>query len=172
MRGAGRKVNADADERGDCAMEELKGLELVKEYREHPDRYLPMMDHTEQVPRRNEYGDVNIGWYAGLLGENRPFFAECWAADRITMLTVFIPTKGIEEKTPAELEEWLLEIGYFSFKNEDHSPAEVVVFTNEKKEDFFSVNICVGSEDGEALIDGAPLLPWSVLNDYNGTAAV
>ena len=39
----------------------LEGLDLIKEVRANPDRYLPMVDHTEKVPRRNEYGDVNIG---------------------------------------------------------------------------------------------------------------
>lgn len=148
----------------------LEGMELIKDYRTHREHYLPMNDHTEQVPRRNDYGDVNIGWYAGLLEPNRPYFAECWAADGITMLTIFISTKGIEDKSPAELEEWLLRTGYFSYKEANHSPAKVIVFTNPAKEDFFSVNICVGVGDEPALIDGAPLLPWSVLNEYNKAA--
>ena len=148
-------------------MEELKGLEFVKAYREHPERYYPMRDHTEQVPRRDKFGDINIGWYAGLLDENRPFFAECWASDGITMLTIFVSVKGIEDKTPEELDEWLRRIGYFSYKNEDHGTAEVILFKTPENEEFFSVNICVGVEDRPALIDGAPLLPWSVLNDFN-----
>ncbi len=50
----------------------FEGLDLIKEVRANPERYLPMVDHTEEVPRRNEYGDVNIGWNAGLLEESRP----------------------------------------------------------------------------------------------------
>ena len=79
---------------------DLSGLELVKACREHPERYYPMRDHTEQVSRRDKFGDSNIGWYAGLLDENRPFFAECWASDGITMLTIFVSVKGIEDRTP------------------------------------------------------------------------
>ena len=152
-------------------MEGLTGLDLVKAYRAHPERYYPMRDHTEQVPRRDEYGDVNIGWYAGLLDEKRSFFAECWAEDRITMLTIFISTKGIEDSTPEELEAWLQRVGYFSCTKENESPAKAVIFTDRENEEFFSVNICVGVEDKPAMIDGAPLLPWSVLNEYNRTAA-
>ena len=55
----------------------LEGLDLIKEVRANRERYLPMIDHTEEVPRRNEYGDVNIGWNAGLLEPNRPYFVEC-----------------------------------------------------------------------------------------------
>lgn len=30
----------------------LEGMELVRNYRMHRDHYLPMNDHTEQVPRK------------------------------------------------------------------------------------------------------------------------
>ena len=53
----------------------LEGLALIKDYRKNPDKYLPAIDHTEEVPAVNEYGERNIGWYAGLLEENRIFFA-------------------------------------------------------------------------------------------------
>ena len=54
----------------------LSGLELIKAYRANPDHYLPMIDHREEVPGRNEYGEVNIGWNAGLLDATRPYFVE------------------------------------------------------------------------------------------------
>jgi len=148
---------------------ELTGLNLVKDYRAHPEKYLPMIDHTEHVPRRNEYGDVNIGWNAGLLEENRPYFVECWAADGITMLTIFISTRGIEDKTPDELTKWFLDIGYFSFVDGGYQTAEIGTFTNPEGNTFFSINIAVGVEDEPARIEGAQIYPWSVLNSFNKT---
>jgi hypothetical protein len=147
----------------------LEGLDLIKEVRANPDRYLPMVDHTEEVPHRNEYGDVNIGWNAGLLESNRPYFVECWAADGITMLTIFVSTKGIEQKTPDELTRWFLDIGYFSFTDGGYQTAEIGTFTNPEGAEFFSINIAVGVGDNPALIDGAPIYPWKTLNEYNRT---
>ena len=103
----------------------LSGLELIKAYRENPERYLPMIDHTWEMPAVNEYGEVNIGWYAGLLEENRPFFAVCWAVDHMTTLTIYVSAKGIEDKTAEELDQWFQDIGYFSYRDQEHYPADV-----------------------------------------------
>ena len=147
----------------------LSGLELIKDYREHPEKYLPMIDHTGQTPERNEYGEVNIGWNAGLLEENRPFFVECWTVDHITMLTIYVSAKGIENKTPDELDRWFQDIAYYSYRDtgEDYGPPEVRTFTNPQKDEFFSINIGVGVDEEPALIEGALIKPWSVLNEYN-----
>ena len=144
-----------------------EGLDLIKEVRANPGKYLPMYDHTEEVPRRNQFGDVNIGWNAGLLEPDRPYFAECWAADGVTMLTLFVSKKGIEQSTPDELTMRFLDVGYFSFPQGGYQTAEIWKFTNPKGEEFFSVNIAVGAEDGPALIEGAVIYPWKILNEYN-----
>ena len=145
----------------------LNGLDLIKAYREDPEKYLPFTDHTDEMPSRNKYGEVNIGWYAGLLEENRPFFAECWAVDQITMLTIYVSAEGIEDKTAAELDQWFQQIGYYSYRNTDHSHPDVRTFPDKKGNTFFSINIAVGIDDEPALIDGARIIPWRVLNEYN-----
>ena len=54
-------------------------LELLRELREHPDRYLPIINHAwKVVPERDDgtewYDDpeYNLGWDVGLLPGNRP----------------------------------------------------------------------------------------------------
>ena len=145
----------------------LSGLELIKAYRANPEQYLPMMDHTWEMPAVNEYGEVNIGWYAGLLEENRPFFAVCWAVDHMTTLTIYVSAKGIEDKTAEELDQWFQDIGYFSYRDQEHYPADVQTFGNPADGEFFMLTIGVGIDGEPALIDGAPVEPWSVLNEYN-----
>ena len=145
----------------------LSGLELIKAYRADPDRYLPMIDHKEQMPGRNEYGEVNIGWNAGLLEENRPYFAECWAVDQMTMLTICVSARGIEDKTPEEIDLWFQDAGYYSYRGEKKYPAKVRREKYPNGDEFFIVNLLVGEEGEPALIDGAPVIPWSVLNEYN-----
>ena len=146
---------------------DLSGLELVKAYREHPEQYYPMRDHTEQVPRRDKFGDINIGWYAGLLEENRPFFADCWAADHITWIAIHVSSKGIEGKTAEELSRWFQDIRYFRFNDDNPSPPNVTTYKKPNGDEFYMMTLCVGIDDEPALITGAPIIPWSVLNEYN-----
>ena len=94
-------------------MKRLIGMDLIRAYDEHPEEFLPLNKPHNEVPPRNEYDETNIGWYAGLLDENRPFFAECWAVDGITVLTMFVSTLGIENETPEELEQRFLDRGYY-----------------------------------------------------------
>lgn len=145
----------------------LSGLELIKDYRRNPDRYLPMLVPTEEMPGRNEYGEVNIGWNAGLLEENRPYFVECWAVDQMTMLTISVSAKGIEEKTAEEIDRWFQDIGYYRYRGDKRYPARITKEKYPNGEEFFIINLLVGGEEEPAQIDGAPIFPWSVLNKYN-----
>ena len=147
-------------------MKKLVGLNLIKAYDEHPENYLPMVIHNRQVPRTDEYGEINIGWYAGLLDENRPFFAECWATDGITMLTLFISTLGIEDESSEELEQRFLDIGYYRKKEGSYKSPSVRKFDQDGHE-FYSINIIVGVDEEPAMIEGAYIIPWNVLNEYN-----
>ena len=145
----------------------LSGMELIKAYRANPDYYLPMIDHTEEMPERNEYGENNIGWNAGLLEETRPYFVECWAVDQISMLTIYVSAKEIEKKTAKELEQWLQDVGYFRYRDDKYSPAKVETIKDPDGNEFFVISIAVGIEDEPALINGAPIISWKVLNEYN-----
>ena len=146
---------------------ELSGLELIKAYRSDPEKYLPMPDRTGVTPRVNEYGEVNIGWNAGLLGVNRPYFVECWAVDGITMLTFYFSSDGIENKPHKELLQMLLDTGYFRFRNNAAGGYEFSSNNDPQGNKYFSCNVAVGVDEDPPLIEGAPIFPWSVLNRYN-----
>ena len=146
----------------------LTGLQMVKAYRAHPEDFLPMMDFTEPVPARDEYGGANIGWNAGLLEENRPFFAECWAIDQVTVLTIYVSADGIEDISPEELEKMVQESGYYSYVEPGHK-ASVKTITNNKGETFFALDITVGIDEDPSWINGGEIYGWAVLNKYNRT---
>lgn len=148
----------------------LTGLDFIKEYRAHPERYLPFVDRTGETPSQNEYVEINIGWNAGLLSDGRPFFTECWAVDQITMLTFYFSTKDIENITPEEMDKLLLDSGYFTYRNPDHALPTISSFgrlSNSRYDEFYSVGITVGVDEEPALIDGAPIISWNKLNEYN-----
>ena len=79
-------------------------VRFLEEYREHPEKYLPMSDYAWKQYEKVEYGEewyddpwYNLGWDAGLVEGNRPYFMICWAACGITMLTYYISAAGIGE---------------------------------------------------------------------------
>ena len=75
----------------------MNALDNLMEYRNNPEKYLPLIDHDSKFfPSREETDDVNIGWDCGFIGK-RPYFLECWATDGITMITIFLSTTGIED---------------------------------------------------------------------------
>ncbi len=145
----------------------LSGLELIKAYREHPEDYYPLLDCTWQTPPRDENGEVNIGWNAGLIGENRPFFVTCWASEGITTLSIYVSSLEIEDVTPEELTDMLLKEQYFRYRDGSHAAAQVDRFGKRGKDEFFLITVTVGVGDRPAEIEGAQILPWYVLNDYN-----
>lgn len=149
----------------------LTGLDLIKAYRNDPGKYFPVPDRTGQTPSVDEYGEHNIGWNAGLLEDSRPYFVECWAVDQITMLTFYCSTGGIKDKTEAELLQMLLDTGYFRFVNGDERSCSPSTFSDRQGNEYYSITVTVGVDEEPSRIEGAPIIPWSVLNEYNKEAA-
>jgi len=152
----------------DCP-EMPEAVRLLLDIRFHSEKYYPLVDYnTWKFDSKTESGDVNIGWNIGLLDDNRPWFAECWARDQITMLTYFISTKDLEGKTSDELVNILEQAGIVRFTEENHRSAEVATFSDSNNNEFYSVNIAVGVEDETYLThDRGKILPFRILNDLN-----
>ena len=149
---------------------------MIKVYRENKDKYLPMISSAERIVEpRNGYGDVNIGWNAGVIGENRPYYVECWATDGITMITIYMSDIGIEDYTVEQVEKMFLDSGYFSYK-EKHRKPNMMEFEDSNNNSFFSFNVPVGvdedtCEDGsQVFIEGTHIYPFSLLNEYNSSS--
>lgn len=152
----------------------MNGIDAIKEYRNNKDKYLPLVDHELQQFESKVYYedglgfDVNLGWNCGFY-ENRPYFYECWATDGITMVTVFISTIGLEDASLDDLERFLIEEAKIYTPREGYySLSEAPKFIDSNGNEFYSLNIVVGTEDEPALIDGAPIYSISSLNELNG----
>ena len=86
-------------------------IAFLRDYIANKDDYLPLIDHAwKTFGKRSLTDDVNIGWNAGIVEGNRPYFCECWA-DGYTAITYFISTKGIEDYTVVQLEDMLKKAG-------------------------------------------------------------
>ena len=98
-------------ERGRKEMTGVKeAVRFLEEYREHPEKYLPMSEHAWKQYKIVDYGEewyddpwYNLGWDAGLIEGNRPYFLTYWATCGISMLTYHISAEGIGEYGEKEL---------------------------------------------------------------------
>lgn len=145
-------------------------FKLLNDIRNNPDDYYPLIDHAcWKYEEKTDSGDVNIGWNIGLLEEKRPWFAECWATDGLTMLTYFVSTSGIEHKTPEQLSSILESAGIVKFVDSDHDNTPAVkVFTDKKGNEFYSINILVGDEENTYVTKDSGLIhSFRELNRFN-----
>ncbi len=146
----------------------MTGIDFIREYRKNSKKYLPLISHERnQFESRTEEGEVNIGWNCGFIGL-RPYFYEVWAVDGITMLTIYISTKGIENYTAKDLERMLIDEAKIYSKKEGYEEAGVVKIDDIDGNEFFSINVCVGMEDEPTLIDGGAIYSYIFLNELNG----
>ena len=148
-------------------------IRFLEEYRKYPEKYLPLTDHAwkhfEKVDYGTEWYDdpwYNLGWDAGLLEGNRPYFLECWATCGITMLTYFVSTEGIEGYGVPELLAMLEKAKLVKVLDPANPRTAVKKFRDDSGREFFSINITVGVED-ETYVSGGTMYPFAALNRYN-----
>ena len=150
----------------------MEKIRLLDTIRSHPEKYFPITDHAWKVfPKKtegNEWCDpeYNLGWDAGLLDGNRPYFAECWATGGITMLTYFVSAKGMEDAEKADILKLLTDARLFRPRDPEHPRANMMKFEDKSGNTFFSVNAAVEDENGTYL-DGGTVYPFKELNGYN-----
>ena len=142
-------------------------LTFLNDHRQHPENYLPLVDHAQKTfaSRDPEYGEVNVGWDTGVIEGNRPYFCECWA-EGYTVLTYYVSTSGIETYSVEQIEAMLKSAGIVWYVGERKYPTSVRKFFDNSGNEFFSINIIVGDDDG-TYIDGGIIFSFRYLNNYN-----
>jgi len=146
---------------------------FLEEYREHPEKYLPMADNAWKQYAKVDRGDeryddpyYNLGWDAALLEGNRPYFMLCWATCGITMLTYYVSTSGIGEYGEKEMLAMLENEGLLEVPNPAQARVQIMKFEDDSGNEFFSVNIKAGDEEG-TYVNGGNMFPLRSLNSYN-----
>ena len=98
---------------------------------------------------------------------NRPFFLECWATCGITMLTYFVSVKGIEDYGETELLKMLEEARLVKVRDPENPRTTAVKVKDGHGNEFFSVNIVCGDEEG-TYTTGGEIISYRSLNALNG----
>ena len=150
-----------------------EGIRFLEEYRAHPEKYLPLADHAWKLYEKVDYGEewyddpwYNLGWDAGLLEGNRPYFMILWATCGITILTCHVSAEGIGEYGVPELLAMQEKAKLVKVLDPSRPRTDIMKYRDGSGNEFFSVNICVGDEN-ETYAMGGAAYSFAELNRFN-----
>jgi hypothetical protein len=123
----------------------------------------PIPDRSKQTVHfsRDEDGIVDVGWCDGVLFDGRPFRAEMWAQDQVSMLTFFFSRAGIDDVDTDALVRVLESEGLFKFRKADARNGNAVKIDDDAGNPIWSVNIMIGNEDESFLEHAVPIFRYS-----------
>lgn len=113
----------------------------------------PAPDRSDQVRhfRKDEDGVIDIGWSDGAMSDGRPYIAEMWAQDQVSMLTLFFSSKGIEDSNGEQIRNLIVKEGLVAFRSGAQTYCDSTAFIDCAGNALWSVNIVVGDEDNTYL---------------------
>lgn len=110
---------------------------------------------------KDDDGVIDIGWCEGALSDGRPFRAEMWAQDQISMLTFFFDRQGLEKLGDASLTALLEREGLIGFAADARRSVSARPFTDAAGKSLWSVNVVVGVEDETYLSASVAVFRYS-----------
>ncbi|MBF0477964.1 MAG: hypothetical protein HQL26_00625 [Candidatus Omnitrophica bacterium] len=120
-----------------------------------PDRSNIIRNFT--VTEDNE--EIDTGWVKGSLSDGRPYLAEAWQREDVSMLTFYFSIKNIEEATQEELITLLLNSGVLEFIGEQ-KPIGIGQFTDIHNNELWTVNVTVSEDQEKFIHDKLSLLKY------------
>ena len=148
-----------------------QGVDFLREYRKHPEMFLPLIDH--QYKSFDEWEDQesrNLCWDAGVFQDNCPYFAECWKIFTTTVMTVFITTQGINWKPNLKniLVEFIRNGLIAGLSGKDLPHIDTKAFTDGTGAEFYSFNLVLGEEEkGQSIHWGRGHFGYDDLNEFD-----
>ena len=146
-----------------------EAIGFLKEYLAHPDQYLPMCDQVWESFEDYELPCRLVGWNAGVIDGNRPFFYYATATDSLIGYVIYISTEGLTGWSKKELVPFLCKEGLldtFGSKKEKVAPMTFEI-EGRNGNKFLSINFM-----GEGDLwpeEGSYYLPFESLIEFNRT---
>ena len=149
---------------------EKEGIAFLEEYRAHSERYLPLARHQYGLyEEQNEKGERNLFWNAGIIEENRPYFAWCREILNIPCLEVFVSAEGMERWDAEHLFiPKMIGRGLLEADNVRNIPPIVQRFTDRAGHEFYMIHIVLEEhKPGSNVRWIGKMVPFSELNRLN-----
>lgn len=139
----------------------------MMEYLANEEKYLPMVQYWKQQTKENPAPKGDLGWNAGVINGNRPYYYICWATEGVTTLSIYMTTKGMENATDEELDKLMQENGIYRRKIQEEHKAQIDRFPSGENE-FFLITQTVGVEDETYITsDCAAIFSFEALYEFN-----
>lgn len=132
----------------------------------------PGPDRSGHVPnfrKTDENPSLDIGWNEGVMSDGRPYRAELWAEDGITMLTFFFSALGLESCAEGELAALLVREGLVELM-EPRRELGLMRITDPAANDLWSISVPVGSGDDVFIGESIPMRPYARADAGGGTS--
>ena len=132
-------------------------------------------NRSRQIARskKAEDGVVDIGWCEGVLSDGRPFRAEMWAQDQVSLITFFFSSEGLEDLSNFALRQLVDREQLVRFKPGSPKHCDSRTIQDDAGNQMWSVNVVVGDEDQTFLSSSVPVFAYSKCGDpdtmYNPT---
>lgn len=105
-------------------------------------------DRSDYNPHllKDENGYLDIGWFSGMTSDGRPYISEMWADEGMSIVTIFISAKDIENYTEEQLIKYLeseVIIRYYT----DEKSLGADKWADPSENLLWSLNITIGVDD-------------------------
>jgi hypothetical protein len=118
----------------------------------------PDRSKTKRNFERSEKNQaLDIGWQEGRFRDGRPYRAEYWTEERVSVLTFFFSTIGLENNRKDEFVLLLEREVSLTFRSKDQIYLDAGKLVDPSGHEMWSVNVVVGDDDG-TFVEGGPQL--------------
>ena len=121
----------------------------------------PAPDRSKFIPLKEKDGSgtMDIGWNEGVTTDGRPYHAEMWAFDSVSMVTIFLSSRGMQNLSQEELVEYLEKQGLVKYFGEKkHLRCELI--EDDAGESMWSLNITIGDDEETFADTGFAIKPY------------
>ena len=127
-----------------------------------PPTRFPTPDRSNHAPNsvKSSTNDaLDVGHDAGILSDGRPYLAEVWAADGVTMVTYFMSRLGLESHTDADFKTLVEREGLLRFIGPERY-LSAMPLTDASGNAMWSVNVVAGDDEGAMITDCTVVRPY------------
>ena len=121
----------------------------------------PVPDRSKFIPlkEKDESGTMDIGWNEGVTTDGRPYRAEMWTFEGVSMVTIFLSSIGMQNFSKEDFVEYLETEGLIKYFGEKKFLRCELVKDDAGKA-MWSLNITIGDDEETFADTGFAIKPY------------